>query len=82
MGLQNYRTTLLKTGIVTKLTIRIDNNILPFYQFILKDCFNKNSEAKFDITDSSGGKEKLTFFVYFPWPSFEAGLSISPFCFL
>jgi hypothetical protein len=29
---------------------------------------------------SSGGKGTPAYFVYFPWPPFEAGLSISTFC--
>jgi hypothetical protein len=47
-----------------------------------KNIFNKKRrKLKINSAAPSGGEEKLTYFMYFPSPPLEAGLSISTFCF-
>jgi hypothetical protein len=50
--------------------------------FSRNSLLTKNLMLKIDSAASSGGQGKLIYFAYFPWPSLEAGLSISTFCFL
>ena len=58
-------------------------SLLNFYRFLLKEFINKKKcKVKIDSSVSSGGQEKLAYFVYFPWPPLEIGLSLSSFWFL
>jgi hypothetical protein len=55
-----------------------------FFVFIdsLSVFFKKRLTLRTDIVVTGGGKVKRTYSMYFPWPQFEAEVSISIFCFL
>jgi hypothetical protein len=48
-----------------------------FINFFLNIAFNKKLKLKIVSAASSGGQEKLTYFIYFLSPPREAGLLIS-----
>jgi len=52
---------------------------LLFINYFLKIYFNKKITLKIETAASSGGQEKLTYFVYFSGSPLEAELSTSIF---
>ena len=76
--LLNYRTDLSKIDIFRKLMIRHWWQLIPSQKLFLQQRLT----LSFDIAASIGGQGKLTYFMYSPWPSLEAALSIFKVLFL
>jgi hypothetical protein len=67
----NYRTDVSKIDIFSALMATYFVFINSFSFFLAKKL-----TLKIDSAALSGGQVKLTYFMYFPWPPLEAGLSI------